>query len=203
MPTNNPGNRVSSSSSLLYTFMDSIIIWLSPGVPCRQSWFPDKMNRSSAKVVGRRLPNSGEIASAAIPPITSPFSRNQCILLPRAEAQMSRCYYSFLRRCHTFVFSFYGDRGQCASYFSGRTIFGRQLATGVPSLITWLHANALHCKYRAMPMPTLIFTASAMGALWLVEGSNHPATLTKIIVFSFTECRYLVYREGQLGRESN
>ena len=48
-----------------------------------QSMFPDKMNRSSAKVVGRRLPNSGEIASAAIPPITSPFSRNQCILLPR------------------------------------------------------------------------------------------------------------------------
>ena len=86
---------------------------------------------------------------------------------------------------YTFVFSFYGDRGQCAAYFSGRTIFGRQLATGVPSLITWLHANALHCKYQAMPMTTLIFTASAMGALWLVEGSNHPATLTKTIGFQF------------------
>ena len=79
---------------------------------------------------------------------------------------------------------------------------GTQLPIGVPSLITWLHANALHCKYRAMPMPTLIFTASAMGALWLVEGSNHAATLTKIIGFQF-QFRSLVYREGQLGRESN
>ena len=94
--------------------------------------------------------------------------------------------------------------GQCASYFSGRTIFGRQLATGVPSLITWLHANALHCKYQAMPMPTLIFTASAMGALWLVEGSNHAATLTKIIGFQFYRVSFFgLYREGQLGRESN
>ena len=133
-------------------------------------------------------------------PHSAAINANYC----RAEAQMSRCYYSLLRRCHSFVVSFYGDRGrcvmvivvlQCASYFSGRTIFGRQLATGVPSLITWLHANALYCKYRAMPMPTQILTASAMGALWLVEGSNHAATLTKIIVFSFTEFRSLVYRE--------
>ena len=91
-------------------------------------------------------------------PHSAAINANYC----RAEAQMSRCYYSLLRRCHSFVVSFYGDRGrcvmvivvlQCASYFSGRTIFGRQLATGVPSLITWLHANALHCKYQA----TLIF----------------------------------------------
>ena len=115
------------------------------------------------------------------------------------RALKPKCHDVITRFCvvviDSFVFSFYGDRGQCASYFSGQTIIEHSIGhSGVPSLITWLYANALDCKYQAMPMPTLIFTASAMGALWLVEGSNQPGTLTKIIVFSFIEFRYLVYR---------
>ena len=115
-----------------------------------------------------------------------------------------KCHDDVITRFCVVVIALSFLRGQCASYFFGRTIIERQLATGVPSLITWLHANALHCKYLAMPMPTLIFTASAMGALWLVEGSNHAATLTKIIAFQFCQVSFFgLYREGQLGRESN